>query len=140
MNIEECINYLLTQAQNKVNVLFRENLKIHEVTPAQYMLLYHLWAEDGLSPTYLATLTGLDASTITGLLTRMESKKLIKRKHSKNDRRAIHVYLTPQGAGLEDDITKVIEQSNIETLSVLSETEQSEFKDYLNRICDNAKS
>lgn len=135
MKIDECINYLLTHAQNKVNNRFKENLSKYDITPAQYMILYHLWEEDGLSPKRLAELSDLDASTITGLLTRMEKKDLIERKHSKNDRRAVNVYLTQRGSGLEDVILDVIEESNSEILKSLDKKEQALFKDYLNRIC-----
>lgn len=134
MEIQKCINYMLTQAQNKVNNMFKENLREYGITPAQYVLLYHLWEEDGLSPKKLAVLSGLDASTITGLLTRMEKKNLIIRKHCKNDRRAVNVYLTSEGAALEEHINKVIEKSNIEALSVLTAKEQEIFKEYLCKI------
>lgn len=138
MKIEECINYLLTQSQIKINLLFRANLSEYGITPAQYVLLYHLWEEDGLSPTQLAALSGLDASTVTGLLTRMEEKGLIKRKHSKDDRRGVNVWLTPQGAALQSDIERVIEASNEEVLSGMSGKDREFLKDCLKRMCARA--
>lgn len=134
MKINECVNYLLAQVQNKVNLLFKENLSAFGITPAQYVLLYHLWSEDGLSPSQLSSLSGLDASTITGLLTRMEKKNLIERSHSTDDRRGVNVYLTPQGTALQDDIIRIIEKSNRQALLCLNAEEQEAFKDYLNRI------
>ncbi len=134
MKIDECINYLLTQAQYKVNSLFKKNLLEYDITPAQYVLLYHLWNKDGLSPSQLSKLSGLDASTITGLLTRMENKNLIKRKHSKNDRRGVKVYLSQPGAELESSIGSVIEKSNELALQALDPAEQKAFKVYLERI------
>ena len=134
MKINECVNYLLAQVQNKVNLLFKENLSEFGITPAQYVLLYHLWEEDGLSPSQLSSLSGLDASTITGLLTRMEKKDLIKRSHSTDDRRGVNVYLTPQGAAVQGDIIGIIEKSNRQALLCLNAKEQKAFKDYLNRI------
>lgn len=135
MKIEECVNFLLTQAQNKVNSLFRSNLEEYGVTPAQYMLLYFLWEEDGLSPSRLADLSGLDASTITGLLTRMEKKELIERRHSTDDRRGVNVYLTKAGSALKEDILRVIDKSNDEALTCLSPGEQKAFRESLTRVC-----
>ena len=134
MKIEECINYLLTQAQIKVNQIFKENLSIYDITPAQYILLYHLWQEDGLSPSQLSTLSGLDASTITGLLTRMEKKDFIKRRHSEEDRRGVNVFLTLKGVELETSICQIIEKSNNEILSNLKTEEVLAFKASLKNI------
>ena len=134
MKIDDCINYLLTQAQYKVNSLFKKNLLEFDITPAQYVLLYHLWNKDGLSPSQLSKLSGLDASTITGLLTRMENKDLIKRKHSKHDRRGVKVYLSRPGAELESSIGPVIENSNELALECLAPAEQEALKSYLERI------
>ena len=134
MKIEECINFLLTQAQNKVNLLFRKNLEEYGITPAQYMLLNHLWEKDGLAPSQLASLSGLDASTITGLLTRLEKKGLIERRHSTDDRRGVNVFLTSSGADLQPDICRVIEQSNRQALSKLSAAEQQAFRSFLVRL------
>ena len=134
MKIEECINYLLTQAQIKVNQIFKENLSIYDITPAQYVLLYHFWHEDGLSPSKLSTLSGIDASTITGLLTRMEKKDFIKRKHSEEDRRGVNVFLTLKGKGLEESICQVIEISNQEILAHLKPKEGAAFKASLKSI------
>lgn len=137
MKIYDCINYLLTQAQGKVNLRFKENLQACDITPAQYVLLYYLWEEDGLSPSQLSTLSGLDASTITGLLTRMEKKELVERKHSQDDRRGVNVYLTAQGAALQGDVTRIIEDSNIDVLSKLTPEERAEFVDYLRRVLED---
>ena len=134
MKIEECVNYLLTQVQLRVNMTFKENLRAHDITPAQYVLLYYLWEEDGLAPSQLASLSGLDASTITGLLTRLEDKKLIVRKHSDEDRRSVNVHLTKSGANMRDKISEVVERSNAMVMSPFSEEEQTILKSFLKRL------
>lgn len=134
MELNECINYLLTQAQSVVHTRFKESLLTCEITPAQYILLKCLWTEDGLSPTQLSQQTGLDASTITGLLTRMEKKELIERRHSKEDRRGITVCLLAQGKELRTRVEKVTEEGNREVLRNFTGAEQRQLKDYLARI------
>ncbi len=134
MKIEECINYLLTQAQIKVNLLFKKNLSECGITPAQYILLYHLWGEDGLSPSQLAALSALDASTITGLLTRMEEKALVERRHSQDDRRGVNVFLMERGAKMQREIDGIIERSNAQALELFEEDEQQLLKNSLKRI------
>lgn len=137
MDNTDCINYWLTQAQSAVNMLFRRNLAAYDVTPAQYFILSCLWQEDGLSPSQLATLSGLDASTVTGVLSRMEAKGLVERRHCTDDRRAVNVYILPAGLTIEPDISRVIEESSREALAALSEAEQETLFDYLKRISED---
>ena len=134
MKIEKCINYLMTQTQIKINQRFRENLSECNVTPAQYFMLYYLWETDGLSPTQLANLSGLDTSTVTGLLTRLEEKKFITRENSKDDRRTVNVYLTEQGTTLKNSIDPIIQKSNNEVLSDLNSKEKATLEELLLRI------
>ena len=134
MEIETCINYLLTQAQIKVSQKFQENLSVCGVTPAQYLMLYYLWREDGLSPTQLAHLSGLDSSTITGLITRLERKGLIARVHNTDDRRSVSVTLTKDGADLKSITDPIISNSNTEVLSSFSEQERTMLEKALVRL------
>ena len=135
MDIKNCINYLLTQTQNKTSLLFRYNLKRHNVTPAQYAVLYFLWEEDGLTPTQLAQMSTVDTSTITGLLTRLEGKGFIERKHSHEDRRGVNIYLTQKGAALQSEVCQTIETSNDQVMGQFSKAEQETLKNYLSRLC-----
>ena len=137
MKIETCINFLLTQAQIKVNQRFKENLNVCRVTPAQYLMLYHLWETDGLFPSRLATLSGLDSSTVTGLLTRLEEKGFITRVHSKGDRRSVLVCLTDEGRALRNDTDLIIQSSNEEVLSALNDKEQAALESLLHRMIDS---
>ncbi len=121
-----------------MNALFRKNLQELEITPAQYALMYYLREEPGCSPTGLAEDCGLDASTITGLLTRLEKKELVERRHSEDDRRGVEVYLTAQGKKLWEPICRVIEKSNAQILSKLTRKEQEALSHCLARLCASA--
>ncbi len=134
MKINDCINYLLTQAQIKVNQLFREHLSVCRITPAQYSVLYCLWEKDGLFPTQLANLSGLDASTVTGLISRLEEKGFLTRVNNTEDRRSVSVYLTGQGAALKPQVDKIIEACNLEALTEFTAEERERLTEYLERI------
>lgn len=138
MVLEDCINFILTNAQNTVFLRFRDKLAQHGVTPAQYAVLKCLWDHGEQSPSQLAQTLNLDASTITGILGRMELKDLIKRKHSRKDRRAIIIELRPLGKKLQAPIENTIHETNREVLSLLSDHEYSQLRDYLNRIVETS--
>lgn len=134
MELKDCINYLLTNTQNAVHLYFKEQLQPFDVTPAQYMVLYLLCGEESLSPSRLAQLCRLDSSTMTGLLTRMEKKGLIERRHCTSDRRSVNVCITEAGAALMPAILHTIDTCNGEVLACLTPGEQQNLKEYLSRI------
>lgn len=136
MELNECINYLLTAVQNAVHARFKASLQSLDVTPAQYMVMYCLHKEGDLSPSGLAQFCRLDNSTMTGILTRMEKKGFIERRHSENDRRSVDICITSEGAALLPDILAIINNCNKETLDCLLPEEQQALKSYLVRIIE----
>ena len=57
----------------------------------------------------LARRLGLDNSTVTRLIARLEKKGLVGRKKSRRDKRAIKVFLNYEGLAIQQDIEKKIE-------------------------------
>lgn len=137
MELNECINFLLTAVQNAVHTRFKTSLQPFDVTPAQYMVMYFLCREGNLSPSVLAQFCRLDTSTMTGILTRMEKKGLIERRHSENDRRSVDICITSEGAAILPDILTAINNCNAETLVSLLPEEQRLLRSYLSRIMDS---
>lgn len=134
MELNECINFLLTRTQQVVFQKFKASLAEYDVTPVQYGVLKCLWSKDGQNPSQIAASLYLDSSTITGILDRMENKDLIKRIADPADRRSLKVVLTEQGSGLEEPVIKIIDEENRKVLSCLEGDEQVKLIEYLERI------
>ncbi len=131
MQLEECVNYLLTTAQHSVFLKMTEKLSVFDLTPVQYAVLYCLWENDKKSPKEIAERLKLENSTISGILERMEKKDLIKRMISKEDRRFIQIMLTEKGAALEEDVLAAVDKVNEEVMSVFSKEECENLKTQL---------
>ena len=131
MQLEECVNYLLTTAQHSVFLKMTEKLSAFDITPVQYAVLYCLWENDRRSPKEIAERLKLENSTISGILERMEKKGLIERSISKEDRRFVQVLVTKKGASLEKDVLSAVEEVNDEVMSVFSEDECESLKAHL---------
>ena len=128
MQLEECVNYLLTTAQHSVFLKMTEKLSVFDLTPVQYAVLYCLWENNKKSPKEIAERLKLENSTISGILERMEKKGLIKRMISKEDRRFIQIMLTEKGAALEEDVLAAVDEVNEEVMSVFSKEECENLK------------
>lgn len=139
MELANCINFLLYSAQNAVLSYFRERLAQYDVTPIQYSLLKCLSVEDGQTPSQLAQALRLDASSITGLLTRLEKKDLVQRVYSTEDRRSVHVHLLDAGRELLIPINETIEDANVAMAEGFSEEEFTRFKESLLAVEHNAR-
>lgn len=75
--------------------LFKADLA--QVKPAYLWALMSLWVTDGLKVTEIARAAGLETSTMTGLLDRMERDGLVTRTADPADRRILRIYLTEEG-------------------------------------------
>ena len=138
MQLNECINFMLTNVQNAVFLCFKKQLQQYNVTPIQYALLKCLWDEDEQAPSQLAQRLYLDSSTVTGIMSRLEEKALIVREYSKTDRRRIIVCLTDAGRALQKPIEALIEETNRLVTQGLSAQEQRQLQEQLLHIADQA--
>lgn len=67
------------------------------LTPAQFDVIVTLGGTDGFSCKDLAEKTLVTKGTLTGVLDRLEIKRLVERVPSKQDRRCTFIRLTPAG-------------------------------------------
>jgi DNA-binding MarR family transcriptional regulator len=80
-----------------------------------------------------------DTGAVTRLLDRLESKALIRRVRSEEDRRVVNLELTDEGSQVAADVPKVIAQLANQMLEGFSEEEFRQFQDYLRRALANAQ-
>ena len=139
VELYDCINFILNRTQSAVHVYFKEKLTAFDVTPIQYSLLKCLWDSDMQTPTKLAQTLQMDASTITGLIERLERKNLVTREYSMEDRRSICIRLTPEGKSLQPGVEAAIQQANAEALKGLTDEQASAFKKICGLIQENVK-
>ncbi len=128
MELNQCINYLLTTSQHKVFQEISRRLEPFDVTPIQYGVMHCLWKGEKTTPKEIASELKLENSTISGILDRMEKKGLLNRHVSIEDRRFIEVVLTDKGKSLEEPILKVIDDANHDILASIPEKEQELLK------------
>ncbi|WP_405402882.1 MarR family winged helix-turn-helix transcriptional regulator [Paracoccus sp. Ld10] len=77
------------------------------LTYPQFLVMMVLWASDHHSVGGIGDSLGLDSSTLTPLLKRLEAANLVTRKRDMRDERRVIVSLTPQGAALHGQSERV---------------------------------
>ena len=102
-------------------------------------VLMSLWQEEGLKVVELGRRAGLEPSTMTGLLDRMQRDKLLSRAADPGDRRVQRIYLTEEGRHIKPAVAKVVQRALDRTLEGVSEQDLAHLKGVLRQILINAK-
>ncbi|MGY3453387.1 MarR family winged helix-turn-helix transcriptional regulator [Bradyrhizobium sp. USDA 4353] len=76
-------------------------------TRAQWVVLFRLRAQEGLSQVDLADVLELQPISLVRLLDRLVEQGLLERRHDPRDRRANRLYLTAAGRELADSLDEV---------------------------------
>ncbi len=136
----DCPYYLISRSMLAVTSLLKKgfaNEGINTIKPAYLGVLLSLWDEDGLKANELGKRAGLEPSTMTGLLDRMERDGLVKRKPDPNDRRAHRIHLTKEGVDAEVSATKVVSDTLEKVFSTISEKDIETTKNVLRTVLLN---
>lgn len=112
------LNYWLFYAQRCVAYAYAEVLRAHceergkpyVITPPQWGALLLLREQDGMTIGLMGQQRGLDAPTVTGIIKRLEQHGLVERRHNRDDRRLVKVYLTDEGRDIMHTLAAPVEQ------------------------------
>ena len=105
MNYGEFLSSFLIDLQR----LFRMKLSTSNLTYSQILAIICI-PDSGIEMSELSLVLGLDNSTVTRLVIRLENKLWVERKKSRRDQRAVKVFLTNKGVKVQQDIEKKIDE------------------------------
>ncbi len=134
MKAEDCIFYQITKTAQYARKAHHEKGKHSLLTLGQTIVLAFLFEENGITINDLAEKTVIDNATMTGIIDRLEEAEIIERRKSPTDRRAYLIHLTPKGKSLSGEIQEEMAARNKDFLSVLTKTEELQFRDLLKKV------
>jgi len=142
---EEFLGYWLFYAQRNLEYVFADVLKAsclehgksYVVTPPQWGVLALLGQQDGLTISGLSQARAIDPPTVTGIVTRLEQSGLVERRHDREDRRVVKVFLTGEGRYSMRFLPAVVATFNATLSRGISDTEQRELIAKLQKIIAN---
>lgn len=134
MELENCINFLLSTAQHNVFQYLNSQLAEYGITPAQYGVMNCLWKYRELTPKQIGELLHLEASSVSGILERMQNNGLLERNVDPENRRMIRVSPTQKTLDLQPAIEKIILEMNERVLAPFTRQEQERIRQSLTVI------
>lgn len=129
--------YLVKRVTALLSTELNEALLPLGLTRNHWVLLGCLWRQDGLPVTYIARQIQQVGGTLTGVLDRMEKRKLIKRKRDRQDRRIWRVWLTDEGVHLLDVLPEKVEGIWAKAFENVNKEDQIRFSNLVDKAISN---
>ncbi|MBZ4188998.1 MarR family winged helix-turn-helix transcriptional regulator [Niabella beijingensis] len=109
------------------------------LTIEQWSVLYHLWKEDGISQQDLCKATFRDKPSMTRLVDNLERADMVKRIHSRADRRKNLIFLTDKAKEMQDTCYGFAEETIEEALAGVSDDKIDVCKEVLKIVYENLR-
>jgi DNA-binding MarR family transcriptional regulator len=102
--LEDSLGYQVRDLNRLMQRALAQRIAPHGVTSGAWYFLRVLWEEDGLTQRELADRTATQEPTAVIALRSMEEAGWITRARSAEDKRKVHVHLTPAGRALRETL------------------------------------
>lgn len=139
INLDQSINHrIVTVAGLLKRQIFRiiaENKT--EITPEQWVILNYLWEKNGLTISELVEKSKKDFANVTRIVEKLQKQEYVTKKKNKNDGRSYLVYLTDKATDIKTEVEKCWQLSLNLSLKGISEKEQNNVLNILQKIEDN---
>ncbi|MGY3802476.1 MarR family winged helix-turn-helix transcriptional regulator [Pigmentibacter ruber] len=115
LELDKQLCFLVYSTSLAFNRVYYKLLKELGITYPQYLVMLLLWEKQPQTVSMICSSLFLETSTVTPLLKRLETLKLIERRREKTDERQVNISLTEAGRNLEDKakfIPQVLENSS----------------------------
>jgi len=136
----ENLSYLLLKASKYLKNCLDTKLSQYNVTSAQFSVLNQIANKNGLvTSAEIASNLGSDRPTISGIINRLEEKKLLEKVSNPEDRRSAYLKLNKDTLELVKELRRISNELNCEIFNVFNEKELANIKEYLVKIIEKAE-
>ena len=137
--IDDSVGYLIRRIALNLGQAVDRDLAIHGLSDAQWKPLFMLAQGRASTVAELAHECSSDPASMTRLLDRLEAKDLLHRVRSSQDRRVVHLEITPAGREAVVEVPFVLAAVVNAHLAGFSEQEWLTLKALLRRMLDTAE-
>lgn len=123
-NYEKRIILALRKIMQSIDMHSKRLIKQYDITVPQVVCLYELSEKGAMTVAVLAKRAHLSASTVVGIIDRLEEKQFVKRTRDLIDRRAVFVDITDKGKTFVATAPHSLHNQLYQGITNLAESEQ----------------
>ena len=127
VDLETLPGHHIRRLQQIAVAVFLQEAEAHGITPIQFAALQSVSNMPGIDQRTLARSIGLDTSTIAGVIDRLETRGLVQRNASPDDRRVRLLTLSDAGRAALAAVVPAMERAQQRILEPLPKAERAEF-------------
>jgi DNA-binding MarR family transcriptional regulator len=127
IDLDSLPGHHIRRLQQIAVAVFLQETEAHGITPVQYGALHAVAHAPGIDQRTLARTIGLDTSTMAGVIDRLESRGLMQRSASPDDKRVRLLSLTAAGQRLLGAVEPAMLRAQDRMLEPLPKKERAEF-------------
>ncbi len=128
--------HLIRRAQQIAVSIFLEECAPVDMTPVQYAALVIIGENPGIDATRLSALVAFDRSTLGNVLERLESKGLILRMGSADDKRVKTLRLSKTGEAALEEVEPLVLRAQERILAPLAPQDREAFMRMLSQLVE----
>lgn len=125
--LQETLGYKLFSLFNQIQEIGKNDFKDLGITRGNYVVLYFINENPGITQAELADITKKDRNVVTKTIDKLEEKGFVKRVRGEKDRRSFTLFLTDSGKQIVNDYWHILIDGEAELLGKLTAEEQKMF-------------
>lgn len=136
--LEDCLAWIASKSSKVFARVLEAQLSDIDVTRVQWMALYYIGLNRGITQIELAEKLNSRGAAVTRLLDRMEKKGLISRTVDQSNRRSNKLYLTEKGSDLNNKGMGIAEDFKNRVISGIPDDQLDVFNSVIEKMVVNA--
>ncbi|AXL51005.1 MFS transporter [Paraburkholderia caffeinilytica] len=136
-HVTQSVGFAINKARNVLITEMDAALKDLDITSQQMGILLSLRRGIAATPFELSKLLGVDTGLMTRMLDKLETKGLLERSRSIEDRRVVNLKLTKAGEDVAEHLPQIVPVVLNRRLKKFTKTEFEELRRLLNKFLDD---
>jgi DNA-binding MarR family transcriptional regulator len=136
-HVTQSVGFAINKARNVLITEMDAALKDLDITSQQMGILLSLRRGIAATPFELSKLLGVDTGLMTRMLDKLETKGLLERSRSIEDRRVVNLKLTKAGEDVAEHLPQIVPVVLNRRLRKFTKTEFEELRRLLNKFLDD---
>jgi DNA-binding MarR family transcriptional regulator len=138
-DLNDCAAFIASNASKVLAVRLEKRMASYHVTRAQWLAIYYLDKQPGMTQNQLAECLGSKDSTVVSLLDHLERSGYVVRTSNAQDRRIKQVQLTKKGSELNQKLTVISEKFKNDAIKDIDEDSLNQYKHVIDMMLKNTE-